>query len=99
MSNSWFLARSQGVTLDSLSFRISVVQALLQKFGYAPKATGPTRALKRASNPLRSDHGGHLIVTGQSRRRCIVCKNKTVKACKRCEVLLHETCFADFHKE
>ncbi|KAG8333663.1 hypothetical protein J6590_105964 [Homalodisca vitripennis] len=63
MSNSWFLARSQGVTLDSVSFPRSVVQVLLQKFGLAPKATGPTRALKRASNPLRSDHGGHLIVT------------------------------------
>ncbi|KAG8288673.1 UDP-glucuronosyltransferase 1-1 [Homalodisca vitripennis] len=58
------LTRSQ----DSFSFRRSVVQALLQKFGRAPKATGPTRALKRASNPLRSDHGGYLIVTGQSRR-------------------------------
>ncbi|KAG8265312.1 hypothetical protein J6590_097274 [Homalodisca vitripennis] len=58
MSHSWFLARSQG--------------ALLQKFGHAPKATGPTRALKRASNPLRRDHGGHLIVTGQSRRRGII---------------------------
>ncbi|KAG8294995.1 hypothetical protein J6590_090450, partial [Homalodisca vitripennis] len=50
-------ARSQGVTLDSLSFPRSVVQALLQNFGRAPKATGPTRALKRASNPLCSDHG------------------------------------------
>ncbi|KAG8337838.1 hypothetical protein J6590_012385, partial [Homalodisca vitripennis] len=57
MSNSWFLARSQGFTLDSLSFRRSVVQTLLQKFERAPKATGPTRALKRASNSLRSDHG------------------------------------------
>ncbi|XP_046684485.1 piggyBac transposable element-derived protein 3-like [Homalodisca vitripennis] len=99
MSNTWFLARSQGVTLDSLfpkkcgpGFYFKNLDALL-------KQTGPTRALKRASNPLRSDHGGYLIVKGQSRRRCILCKNKTVKACKRCEVPLHDTCFADFHKE
>lgn len=99
MSNAWFLARSHGVSLDSLGFRRSVVQALLQKYGHLPKATGPTRTLKRASDPSRIDHGGHLIVSRQNRRRCAVCKNKTVKACKRCEVPLHDTCFAEFHKK
>lgn len=99
MNNSWFLARSLGLTLDSLGFRRAVVQALLQKYGIMPKLPGPKKMSQKASTPLRLHHGGHLIVTGQPRRRCVMCKSKTVKACKRCNVPLHDSCFESFHKE
>lgn len=99
MNNSWFLARSLGLNLDSLGFRRAVVQALLQKYGSMPKLPGPKKMSQKASTPLRLHHGGHLIVTGQPRRRCVMCKSKTVKACKRCDVPLHDSCFEGFHKE
>lgn len=95
MSNAWILCRQYGKKIDNLEFRRSVVLALLQKYGKMPRATGPKSSFV---SPASLSSGQHLIITQQSRRRCVVCKNKTTKACERCTVALHDKCFADYHK-
>ncbi|XP_008481385.1 piggyBac transposable element-derived protein 3-like [Diaphorina citri] len=96
MNNAWILSRQAGMTMDNLSFRREVVRALLMKYGSAPLAPG-RRSIVSVPDPLRVDHRGHMIITGQARRRCVMCRNKTVKACRRCDVALHDKCFEAFH--
>ena len=99
MNNAWMLARAHGVALDNLSFRRACVQTLLQKYGIPPKLPGPMRYAEKLGRAARETHGGHLIITGQPKRRCAQCRKvKTVMACERCEVPLHKHCFAAFHK-
>ena len=100
MTNAWTLSRAYGKGLDSLAFRRDVVLALLKNYGtprIAPGPSGQASAVSRVPLPLRQDHKNHLIITNQTRRRCAVCKNKTVKACKKCNVALHDKCFEKFH--
>lgn len=96
MSNAWILSRSYGMKLDALAFRRFIVTSLLEKHG-----TPPRNVLTRApvTQAMRESHNGHLLVTGQARRRCCICKNKTVRACQKCEVALHPACFAEYHSK
>lgn len=96
MNNAWILARKFGKKIDNLEFRRLVVLSVLQKYGKPPLATGPKLTLV---SPAARRHGQHLILSSQTRRRCAHCKNKTTKACDRCEVALHDKCFVDFHKK
>lgn len=96
MNNAWILARKFGKKIDNLEFRRSVVVSILRKYGKPPLATGPKPILV---GPAARRHGQHLILSGQTRRRCAHCKNKTTKACERCEVALHDKCFIDFHRK
>lgn len=96
MNNAWHVARSCGLSLDNLSFRREVVNALLAKYGTAPLRSGPTST---RSYPLPARiNASHIILTDLPRRRCVVCKNKTIKGCSTCEVALHDKCFAIYHK-
>ncbi|KAF2888870.1 hypothetical protein ILUMI_17303 [Ignelater luminosus] len=95
MNNAWRLARNVGKSLDNLTFRREVGQALLKKYGKLPLRNGPTSSY---SYPLAARRNTkHIILTNQLRRRCAVCKNKTVKACSTCQVPLHDKCFSAFH--
>lgn len=94
MTNSWILSKKVGCNLDNLGFRREVVQALLQKYGKKPLIPGPNTSLKVAI-PARK--ASHLILTGQQRRRCVICASKTVKACDKCRVPLHDKCFSKYH--
>ncbi|KAF2902633.1 hypothetical protein ILUMI_03555 [Ignelater luminosus] len=95
MNNAWRLARNVGKSLDNLAFRREVGQALLKKYGKLPLRHGPTSSY---SYPLAARRNTkHIILTNQLRRRCAVCKSKTVKACSTCQVPLHDKCFSAFH--
>lgn len=96
INNAWILARKFGKKIDNLEFRRSIVLSILQKYGKPPLSTGPKPILV---SPAARRHGQHLILSGQTRRRCAHCKNKTTKACDRCEVALHDKCFLDFHRK
>lgn len=99
MNNAWILSRSYGLSYDNLTFRREVVVALLQKYGSAPLRNAPTSKYY-TSGPLRnSGAADHIILVDQPRRRCAFCKNKTIKACGKCNVPLHDKCFADFHNK
>ncbi|KAF2879533.1 hypothetical protein ILUMI_26640 [Ignelater luminosus] len=95
MNNAWRLARNVGKSLDNLAFRREVAQALLKNYGKLPLRNGPTSSY---SYPLAATRNTkHIILTNQLRRRCALCKNKTVKACSTCQVPLHDKCFPAFH--
>ncbi|KAJ8935549.1 hypothetical protein NQ314_012738 [Rhamnusium bicolor] len=93
VTNAWSLARFYGVKKDNLEFRRDVVRALLTKYGNKTTVVGR----KRAAIIHPSIATGHLIITGQPRRRCQLCKNKTTKKCEACDVRLHDKCFTIFH--
>ncbi|KAF2888976.1 hypothetical protein ILUMI_17197, partial [Ignelater luminosus] len=63
-------------------FRIRRVAAIsvLQKYEKPPLATGPRTNFV---SPASRRQGQHLIITGQPRLRCVVCKNKTTKSCNK----------------
>lgn len=97
MTNAWQLSKTYGSTLDQLAFRREVVISLLKLYGSVRSKPGPKNMCLHTPVPLRHDHKGHMIISGQTRRRCALCKNKTVKACRRCDVALHDKCFEEFH--
>jgi hypothetical protein len=101
MNNATMLARSYGSIVDTLEFRRSFARALLLKYGTAKTQTGPAKSHIPASSSVpvtvRRHAADHIILTGQVRRRCALCKNKTVKMCKKCNVNLHDKCFEAFH--
>ncbi|KAF2888262.1 hypothetical protein ILUMI_17911, partial [Ignelater luminosus] len=94
MNNAWFLSRHLGKQMDNLEFRRVAAISVLQKYEKPPLATGPrTNFVSPASRRQRQ----HLIITGQPRLRCVVCKNETTKSCNKCEVSLHDKCFLQYH--
>lgn len=93
MTNAWQLSRLYGLTIDQLIFRREVIMALLKQYGLLKEKPGRKNVALSVPVPLRQDHRRHMIITGQQRRRCAVCTNKTVKACRRCNVPLHDKCF------
>lgn len=100
INNATLLARSFGNNVDTLEFRRSIARSLLQKYGISRLHTGPIRPLHLTTTvpvTVRRHGADHIILTGQIRRRCALCKNKTVKMCKKCNVNLHDKCFNDFH--
>lgn len=98
VNNSSLLARSLGANVDTLEFRRSIARNLLQKYGSGKTQPGPQKPV-RTTVPVsvRKHAAQHIIVTGQVRRRCALCKNKTVKMCRKCDVNLHDKCFDPFH--
>lgn len=97
MSNAWVLSKEFGLKNDQLSFRRSVVQALLMKYGSLATHPGPQSKAGSKKVPTPARQGpGHLIELTQGRKRCILCKNKTTKRCVICGPL-HDKCFIPFH--
>lgn len=94
-TNAYILARNYGCNKDNLEFRRDVTSALLTKYG--KKSEKPGR--KKASIVYHFADRRHIIITGQNRLRCEVCKNKTTKACDSCNVPSHDKCFFDYHNQ
>lgn len=92
--NAYILARQFGCNKDNLEFRRSIATAFLAKYG--KKSVKPGRKKTSIEYPLLAN-GPHTIITQQNRLRCQICKNKTSKACKTCNVPLHDKCFSDYH--
>ncbi|CAH2013828.1 unnamed protein product [Acanthoscelides obtectus] len=92
--NSWNLARQYGYKKDQLDFRRGIAKELLSTYGREPPVAGKKRAAIRYP---ASASGRHLIITGEARRRCQSCKNKTNKRCDTCKVPLHDKCFLEYH--
>lgn len=104
VNNSALLARSMGAAVDTLEFRRSIARSLLQKYGLVKRHPGPQPVLKysvmqqkKVPMSVRKHSAEHLILTGHVRKRCAVCRNKTTKICRKCNVNLHDKCFAEFH--
>ncbi|XP_035455963.2 piggyBac transposable element-derived protein 3-like [Spodoptera frugiperda] len=98
VNNAALLARSYGANVDTLEFRRSIARTLLLKYGNIRSQPGP-RPQVRTNVPVsvRKHSADHIILTGQVRKRCALCKNKTIKMCRKCNVNLHDKCFAEFH--
>lgn len=98
VNNATLLARSHGANVDTLEFRRSIARTLLLKYGNMRSQPGPRQQV-RTNVPVsvRKYSAQHIILTGQVRKRCALCKNKTVKMCRKCNVNLHDKCFAEFH--
>lgn len=100
VNNSALLARSMGANVDTLEFRRSIARTLLLKYGTdktRPLGAHPVKVMTNVPLAVRRHAANHMIMVTQNRKRCAVCKNKTVKMCGTCCVNLHDKCFAKFH--
>lgn len=82
-----------------LEIRRIITTAYLSKKP-ARKRTGPQKSKLfggRVSTDIRFDNGNHLIIPITTQRRCAACGKKTTRICGRCDVPLHDICFAPFH--
>lgn len=64
------------------------------------KRPGPQRSALlggRVPVDIRFDSGNHLVQPIATQRRCAACGKKTKRICGRCDVPLHDICFAPFH--
>lgn len=95
VSNAWVLSKAYGCKFDKLEFTRQIVERLCTTYGKKPKKSGP---LSRRTSQIDRHTGLHLVETGQRRRNCAYCKNKTVTACQSCDVPLHDKCFISFHE-
>ncbi|XP_066258479.1 piggyBac transposable element-derived protein 3-like [Euwallacea similis] len=59
------------------------------------------RNLALPIDELRYDNKGHLIIphTNKVRRRCRICHSHTIYICNKCNVHLHNSCFAQYHQK
>lgn len=81
-----------GCKMDQLSFGREVVQTLLMKFGQPPSRPGPSSSSGSRKMPHPARQGpGHYITPTTHRRRCLLCKNKTIKKCLKCGPLQYTT--------
>ena len=107
VQQTWHLYRatpaSQDKPLDLLAVRRSIARTYLT---HAPKAKGAgrpshkgrTAALdKRVPTAVRLDGKHHLVEPWPTQLRCAACGMKTKRRCQKCEVGLHDKCFAAFH--
>lgn len=99
VNNAILLAKSLGSSVDTLDFRRSISRTLLLRYGMPRNKPGPSNpsTSRQIPSAVRTFAADHMIITQQRRRRCAVCKNKTTKACKKCDIGLHDKCFATFH--
>lgn len=100
VNNCFLLARSLGSTTDTLEHRRALARSLLQKYGDIKSQPGPSPARRfsiSVPQSVRKHNADHMILTGQERKRCAVCKNKTNKMCRKCNVNLHDKCFSMYH--
>ena len=84
-----------------LDIRRKIVVAYLSKStSSAPKRPGPQKSTilgGRVSVDVRFDQIGHFVVLIKTQRRCALCGKKTTRICSKCDVPLHDICFAPFH--
>ena len=98
VNNSALLARSLGANVNTLEFRRSIARTLLLKYGKARVHPGvPLKVVSNVPASVRRHAADHMIVVSETRRRCALCKNKTIKMCRSCGVNLHDKCFEPFH--
>lgn len=86
--------------LSLLEARRKIVLAYVSKQSAVPRQRpGPQRRLLggRVSEDIRFDHGNHFVTPIPTQRRCAFCGKKTKRICDRCNVPLHDLCFAIFH--
>ncbi|XP_047103911.1 piggyBac transposable element-derived protein 3-like [Schistocerca piceifrons] len=108
--NTWraYQIANSNEKLLLLDVRQRIVMFFLsKKKGSVPKQRRPqgtTRADSKlmggwVSTDVRLDPGNHFFVPSKTQKRCAYCKEKTTKICDRCNVGVHDKCFASFHTE
>ena len=100
--NAWQAYRvNYGDKCDYLVFRRRIVQMYLNKYGTPVTSGGRPISRKELSSrvldEIRYDRCDHWIVTAEKQNRCALCKKNCTKACEKCRVNLHESCFKKFH--
>ncbi|XP_033228873.1 piggyBac transposable element-derived protein 3-like [Belonocnema kinseyi] len=101
--NAWMLARSTGDDVSQLTFRRTIVQTYLKRYGVAPMTprVRPINVFSRVAMEIRYDNTGHYVawIPNQKRRRCAYeyCSSSTRTECVKCDIGLCVGCFLDFH--
>lgn len=82
-----------------LDIRREIVQTYLSIPKAPQNRPGPQKSKisGRVGSEVRYDRLDHLIVCIDTQRRCAACGKKTTRICKRCDIPLHDKCFAPFH--
>lgn len=84
-----------------LDIRRKIALAYLAKnTSSAPKRPGPQKSKLfggRVSVDVRFDGVNHLIIPIATQRRYAQCGKKSKRICGKCDVALHDCCFAPFH--
>lgn len=109
VQNAWILCRSSGQKITQIQFRREIVQCYLTKYQVLPKAAGRSAAPSSSSRVheyIQFDRTDHFVeyVPDSKRRRCAgplhTDKSSAVRTqCKKCDVGLCITCFAQFHRK
>ncbi|XP_049816661.1 piggyBac transposable element-derived protein 2-like [Schistocerca nitens] len=103
--NTWraYQIANSNEKLSLLDVRQEIVKFYLSKKTVSePKRRGPQGSKLmggRVNTDLRLDPGNHFIVPSKTQKRCAYCKKKTTKICDRCNVGVHDKCFASFRTE
>lgn len=106
VQNCWLLYRMtpkyRESPLDLLEFRRSIVKTYLMRFSQRATLGRPIararRQIDRVPNAVRFDGQNHFIQPILTQRRCALCGNKTTRICSKCNVALHDRCFANYHQ-
>jgi hypothetical protein len=106
--NAWVLMKQTGVAMPQLEFRRQIAQTYLTRFKAPPKGPGRpstsrgSAADSRVLDELRYDGLDHLVfpTVDSKRRRCAGygCSSVGRTECRKCDVGLCISCFAEFHK-
>lgn len=106
--NAWVLMKQTGVAMPQLEFRRQIAQTYLTRFKAPPKGPGRpsisrgSAADSRVLDELRYDGLNHLVfpTVDSKRRRCAGhgCSSVGRTECRKCDVGLCVSCFAEFHK-
>ena len=104
--NSWHLHRQLGVLDPLLGHIRAITRALLHQFTKNKKVDSNggniyhnSKVSARVEAAVRYDGKNHFITSSKSKSRCALCGKTTVKMCSKCDVKLHDYCFAAFHGE
>lgn len=101
--NTWRLYQiaNPQENISLLDVRRKIVMAYLSKTTLStPRRSGPQKTVLfggRVSLDVRFDGNGHLVLPITTQRRCALCGKKTKRICKKCDIPLHDVCFAPFH--
>lgn len=109
MQNAWIVYRHTAAAtrrpLDQLDFRRDVCMVYYKRYGGERAAVGrplgrpkPPKAIEdRVLCDIRTDGINHFPESSGTQRRCGVCGLKTRRICRKCDIGLHQECFASFH--
>ena len=92
VSNGWILYRKIHPQIRQLDFLREIVNVLLK-----PRNNPKKNIPLHVRDSVRYDRIDHMIVMGDTQRRCGVCKKNVKPKCAKCDVALHVQCFNIYH--